>query len=79
MAWFSRKNIPYDTNTTRVELLDLVRLIKPKMVHCVLDALAHARGHNVVRMPPYRYHYNPIELGWAQVKHEEADKNTFRF
>ncbi|GBL73010.1 hypothetical protein AVEN_128178-1 [Araneus ventricosus] len=32
-------------------------------------------GHEVVRLPPYHYQYNPIEFIWVQVKGEIAYKN----
>jgi len=33
-------------------------------------------GHEVIRLPPYHCQYNPIELIWAQVKGEIANKNN---
>lgn len=79
MSWLAGKNIRYDPNQTRAELLGLVRLTKPKCVRYDLDAIAHTRGHTVVRLPPLHCQYNPIELVWTQVKREVADKNaTFR-
>ena len=41
-----------------------------------MDQLANEMGHTVVRLPPYRCQYNPIELIWAQVKRYVANKNT---
>jgi hypothetical protein len=44
-----------------------------------LDDLALQFGHQVVRLPPYHCQYNPIELIWAQVKREVAERNkTFK-
>ena len=38
---------------------------KPKYV---IDEMAKAAGHEVVRIPPYHCELNPIELCWSQVK-----------
>jgi transposase len=53
-----------------------VPLTKPKFVQYVLDVIIHTRGHTVVRLPPHHCKYNPIELVWAQVNREVADKNN---
>jgi transposase len=39
-----------------------------------LDQVANERGHQVIRLPPYHCHFNPIELVWAQVKREVAKR-----
>ena len=36
---------------------------------CVIDEIARACGHEVLRLPPYHCTLNPIELVWAQLKH----------
>jgi hypothetical protein len=41
-----------------------------------LDKLALEIGHEVIRLPPYHYQYNLIELIWAQVKYQIAKNNT---
>ena len=34
----------------------------------VIDEIAKAAGHEVVRLPPYHCELSPIEMAWAQVK-----------
>ena len=34
----------------------------------VIDEIAKAAGHEVVRLPPYHCELSPIEIAWAQVK-----------
>jgi len=44
-----------------------------------LEELAMKMGHEVIRLPPYHWQYNPIELIWAQVKNQVVAKNkTFK-
>ena len=53
--------------------------MKSRSLSYEIDNIAEQHGHQVVRLPPYHYHYNPIELIWAQVKSYVADKNnTFK-
>lgn len=44
----------------------------------VIDTIAKDAGHRVVRLPPYHCQYNPIELIWAQVKRNIAEKNNYK-
>ena len=60
------------------ELLELVRANKPKPTY-VCDEIAAAQGFLVIRLPPYHCVYNPIEMVWAWVKGEVANRNkTFK-
>ncbi|XP_045117645.1 uncharacterized protein LOC123508176 [Portunus trituberculatus] len=45
----------------------------------VIDTIAKDAGHRIVRLPPYHCQYNPIELIWAQVKRNIAEKITTRW
>ena len=79
ISWLSRHNIPHLSTQKREELLTLVRLFKSKTVSYEIDSIAEQHGHQVVRLPPYHCHYNPIELIWAQMKSYVAEKNnTFK-
>ena len=42
----------------------------------VIDKMAHASGHEVVRLPVAHCTLNPIELAWAQVKDHIKANNT---
>ena len=80
VSWLTSKQIPHDPRRTIPELRQIVDQYKglfPKVYE--LDKIAAEMGHEVVRLPPYHCHYNPIELIWAQVKGEVADRNkTFK-
>ena len=66
--WLTEKGIEYPESALKRELFQLVRgsIPKPKFV---VDEMAKAMGHEVVRLPPYHCEFNPIELAWSQVKH----------
>ncbi|XP_046406949.1 uncharacterized protein LOC124171727 [Ischnura elegans] len=73
--WLMKKNIPYTCCQTRAELLELVQAAKG-IKEFELDIMAANAGHTVVRLPPFHCQYNPIEMVWAQVKRQVADRNT---
>lgn len=75
VAWLQNKNIIHNPNNTKSELLYIVRQHKEKYKVYELDAIANEMGHEVVRLPPFHCHYNPIELIWAQIKNEVAAHN----
>lgn len=78
VEWLARKNVVFSEKDTKAELLQKVLPFKQEKRY-ELDELALSWGHEVVRLPPYHCQYNPIELIWAQVKKEVADKNkTFK-
>ncbi|XP_072400186.1 uncharacterized protein [Diabrotica undecimpunctata] len=74
--WLQIKNIPFDMEMVRSELLHLVRVNKDKYNMYVTDEMAKTNGQIVLRLPPYHCELNPIEKIWAQVKNEVALKNT---
>ena len=65
--WLTSHGIEYPERALKRELLSLIKLrnAKPKYV---IDEMAKAAGHEVVRIPPYHCELNPIELCWSQVK-----------
>lgn len=79
VSWLQSKNIPHNPSHTIAELLVIVKQHSSNYRTYELDELALQMGHEVVRLPPYHCQYNPLELIWAQVKGEVADKNcTFK-
>jgi len=77
LKWLAEKGIRHNPSHTVAELLSIVRQHKHKYERQYeLDNLALQMGHEVVRLPPYHCQYNPIEMVWAQVKGEVAQKNT---
>jgi transposase len=76
--WLKKKNITVDPTETGAELLQNVQPLKTRKIY-ELGQIANERGHQVIRLPPYNCQYNPIELIWAQMKREVADRNkTFK-
>jgi len=73
--WLQEKSIPFSPEETLSELREKVKLSMPKEKKYKLDEIALQMGHEVVRLPPYHCQYNPIEMIWAQVKGEVAEKN----
>ena len=69
-------NIPFKPTDTIRELLKLIAPFKNQQKQYVLDRIANEMGHEVIRLPPYHCQYNLIELIWAKVKREIADRNT---
>ncbi|PSN41732.1 hypothetical protein C0J52_25298 [Blattella germanica] len=77
--WLQIHGITYDPSVTRTELLKLIEPYKCREKSYELDRIANEMRHEVIRLPPYHCQYNPIELIWARVKGEVADRNsTFR-
>lgn len=74
-AWLTRKNVSYELEMTKWELLMVVKHI-PVDNNYVVDKMAKDSGRKVVRLPPYHCELNPIELIWAQVKGHVARNNT---
>lgn len=73
--WLNRNNIRFEENMRKAELLELVRRYKPQKTQYEIDSLAENHGHKVIRLPPYHCHFNAIELIWAQIKTDVAERN----
>lgn len=74
--WLKSKNILFDDHLLKVQLMNIVRVHKDQYIKYVVDEMAHKRGVTLLRLPPYHCELNPIELIWAQIKGEVANKNT---
>lgn len=74
--WLSSKQISFEVNETKVQLLEKVKGIKSQYTSYVVDEMAKEVGVEVLRLPPYHCELNPIELVWADVKGYVARKNT---
>ncbi|XP_022178621.1 uncharacterized protein LOC111039411 [Myzus persicae] len=76
MEWLKQKNIPVDNSYAKAELMNLVRKHKPEFEKYVVDEVAKAENKIVLRLPPYHYELNPIELAWSKVKGYVKNRNT---
>lgn len=74
--WLTENNIEFAPFETFSELKERIKFFKPKDKMYELDEIALQMGHEVIRLPPYHCQYNPIELIWAQVKGDIANKNN---
>ena len=62
--WVQAKGVEFPTNALKAELYSVIQRLKP--THCyVVDDMAAAAGHEVVRLPVAHCTLNPIELAWA--------------
>lgn len=75
IGWLSYHNIAHDPSMTKPELLQIAKCHKDKQTY-VIDELARAHGHDVLRLPPYYCQFNPIELIWAQIKNDVRKCNS---
>ncbi|XP_063901158.1 uncharacterized protein LOC135120750 [Zophobas morio] len=57
-AWLESKNIAFEYDMIKVELLQLVRENRPLENKCVVDEIAKAAGRIVLRLPPYHSQNN---------------------
>lgn len=74
--WLKENGVEFDSFETLSELWVQVKHLKTKDKKYDLDEITLQMGHEVIRLPPYHCQYNPIELIWAQVKGEIANKNN---
>jgi len=76
--WLADHNVPFRMDEMKAELLSKIEVKNAPRVY-ELGSLANEMGHEVIRLPPYHAHYNPIELIWAKIKGEVAKQNkTFK-
>ncbi|XP_047541836.1 uncharacterized protein LOC125074552 [Vanessa atalanta] len=76
VKWLNENGVTADIKMLKAELIALVRRHKPSTPTYALDEMAKEKGHQVLRLPPYHYQYNAIELIWAQIKGHTARNNT---
>ena len=77
VLWLQNNGIEVDSSAiTKVGLYSLIQENRPVLQQFVVDELANKKGHNVIRLPPYHCHFNPIELIWADIKGYVRKNNT---
>ena len=72
--WLTAKGIVFPECSLKRELLQLIVASSPTPKYAV-DEMAKAAGHEIVRLPPYHWELNPIELAWSQVKRYIKENN----
>lgn len=75
IQWLTENSINHDPSHNKHELLDIVKVNRSKQVYAI-DEIAREAGHQILRLPPYHCHLNPIELIWAQIKTEVKKNNS---
>ena len=73
--WLTSNGIQFPEKALKCELYSLIVSSNSVTVY-VIDEIAKAAGHEVVRLPPYHCELNPIEMAWAQVKGHIRVHNT---
>ena len=77
IEWLDGKNIPYPPKALKSEIFSIKQGLNltPRYV---VDEMACAAGHEVVRLPVAHCTLNPIEMAWVQVKgHIKANNRAF--
>jgi transposase len=65
----------YPPDAKIAQLNHLIALNKPARNY-ILEELMTAKGHEVLRLPPYHSDLNPIELSWSFQKRYVQDHLT---
>lgn len=66
--WLRSKDIPFEDNEEKRQLIEKVAEVKNKHQRYVIDEISEERGVTVLRVPPYHCELNPIESIWADIK-----------
>ena len=77
IEWLDEKGIPYPPKALKSEIFSIIQRLNltPRYV---VDEMARAAGHEVVRLPVAHCTLHPIEMAWAQVKgHIKTNNRQF--
>lgn len=74
--WLTGKGVPFEDDMVRVELLALVKKMKPIAKRYVVDELAEAGGKTVLRLPPFHSELNLLDMIWEQIREEVVAKSV---
>jgi len=74
--YLTNKGVQWSITLVKAELLQLAEPFRMSAKTYVVDQMAAEAGHTVLRLPPYHFDLNPIELAWAQVKNNVALHNV---
>jgi hypothetical protein len=77
--WLHKKNIDFDAGLTKPELYEIIKKYRNMSPDYRINKILGEHGHEVVRLPPYRPEFNPVEKIWGVVKNWVATNNvTFK-
>ncbi|CAI6359748.1 unnamed protein product [Macrosiphum euphorbiae] len=77
IEWLESKGVKTNPSMIKFDLLKIVREIRHKYDLYVVDEEAKKQNKIVLRIPPYHYELNPIELAWLVVKeHVKVNNRT---
>lgn len=65
-----------DPSLVKSQLLAKVKCLKSQYNKYVIDEYARENNKTVLRLPPYHWELNPIELAWSSVKNYVRMNNT---
>nr|XP_042905711.1 uncharacterized protein LOC122270832 [Parasteatoda tepidariorum] len=78
--WLCSKNIEWDIDMLKVELLQKDAENKHLFDRYRVEDIAEKYGHTVLRLPPYNCELNPIQFIWSQIKPPDVllENKTFK-
>ncbi|XP_050516676.1 uncharacterized protein LOC126891544 [Diabrotica virgifera virgifera] len=74
--WLRSKDIYFEEDYLKSELLDDVAHFKSQYDERIVDKIAKSKNVKLLRLPPYQCELNPIELVWSEIKRVLARHNT---
>jgi transposase len=74
--WLTQNKISYQPDLLKVELASIINCLNLEPIY-ILDEIAKAHGHKIIRTPPYHPELQPIELCWGVVKNHIARNCDF--
>jgi hypothetical protein len=74
--WLDGQGIPWGEDLLRAELYALCKLFEPKPDY-MIDKIAAAAGHSILRTPQYHPELQPIEMCWGVMKNHMAKHCDF--
>jgi transposase len=79
--WLHKKNIDFDTGLTKPELYEIIKKYRNMSPDYRIDKILGEHGHEIVRLPPYRPEFNPVEkifLGGCRKNWVATNNVTFK-
>ncbi|XP_072398383.1 uncharacterized protein [Diabrotica undecimpunctata] len=74
--WLRSKDIYFEEDYLKSELLDVVAHFKSQYDERIVDEIAKSKNVKLLRLPSYHCELKPIELVWSEIKRLVARHNT---